>query len=102
MARKTRKDARTAQHYFASTYVAWATADTREAAIKDAVRRTREAVRGRGFIPWPLEILSCAVPLPQSSGYEIDNYLPVRETGRHDVQKHVQASQRATPARVDA
>lgn len=87
----------TTSHYFASTYAAWAVAQTREQAIKDALRRTREAVRGRGEIPYPLIVQSCFVPLPQSSGYMIDWFLPTEDTGRTDIQHHEVSGPRGKP-----
>lgn len=63
-------------HFFVSSGLGWAVAESREAALikiaKDTGAHTiRRALNGGGFYVW-----TCRVLLPQSAHYSINNFMP--------------------------
>jgi hypothetical protein len=82
------------QHYYATCAVGWATAETREEALRKLVNSCSPEIRratkrlqkeGKpGFYLW-----SCCVPLPADAHYKIEWYKPVveglTETSEHYV-----------------
>ncbi len=74
MTKKTEKPVQ-GHHYYASTVVAWAVADTRAKAIHLALSDSKGMFRPNE--EGGIYLFSVRIELPKTADYKIENYIPV-------------------------